>query len=112
MTIARVLAILLCVSVVACRSEQSRQVDDPATTNDERNDQPLGSMGTTLCVMTTHNGRKYTLDVDVDDAGRVREIYFPKGGNVDFDDCTIDPDMTGACDDENGREWEFMGEEC
>lgn len=96
----------------SCSNGQSRRVDDPVTTNDERNDQPLGSMGTTLCVMTTHNGRKYTLDVDVDDAGRVREIYFPKGGNVDFDDCTIDADMTGACDDENGREWEFMGEEC
>lgn len=108
----RLAAIALCLATAACGNSQSRRVDDPATTNDESNDQPVGSMGTTLCVMTTHNGRQYTLDVDVDDAGRVREIYFPKGGNVDFDDCTIDADMTGACDDENGREWKFMGQDC
>jgi hypothetical protein len=47
--------------------------------------------------------------VDVED-GAVSEIYFPKGGNVDFYGCELDTDLTGECEDENGRTWEFSGE--
>ena len=85
-------------------------VDDPTTTNDESNDQPIGHWGTiTMCVGTTHNGRQYTLDVDLEGL-EVQTIYFPKGGNVDFIGCELDDQLTGTCDDERGREWEFSGE--
>lgn len=84
--------------------------DDPRTTNDESNDQPLGSRGNTMCVGTPHNGRKYRLDADLeDDFGVVRSLYFPKGGNVDFENCVVDADFLGECEDESGKTWEFEG---
>lgn len=80
--------------------------DDPYTTNDESNDQPVGYYGTdTKSVTTPHNGHSYELDVDYDD-GEPSTIYFPKGGHVDVGDCSSSYGYT-YCQDENGREWEF-----
>lgn len=84
--------------------------DSPSTTNDEANDQPVGYYGTvTLCVSSEDSGNTYTLDVDVDDF-EVSEIYFPRGGNVDFWECTLDEDFFGECEDEDGDVWTFEGE--
>lgn len=83
--------------------------DDPNTSNDETNDQPLGHFGTvTLLVYNVSSGHEYTLDADVDD-GEVQRLYFPKGGWVDFDSSEIDSDGHGSGLDENGKEWEFRG---
>jgi hypothetical protein len=40
----------------------------------------------------------------------LERLYFPKGGWVDLIDCELDDDLTGECDDENGRTWELNGE--
>jgi hypothetical protein len=83
--------------------------DDPATTNDESNDQPLGHFGTvTLIVSQEESGNTYTLDVEVED-GAVERIYFPRGGWVDLDGCELESDLTGECVDENGKHWTFGG---
>jgi hypothetical protein len=84
--------------------------DDPRTTNDESNDQPLGHFGTlTMAVSSLENGHPYTLDVEL--LGKtVERVYFPKGGWVDFYDCELDSDLTGTCEDEKGRSWLFEGE--
>ncbi len=83
--------------------------DDPTTTNDESNDQPLGHFGTTSVeACTPHNGSCYTLDADVD--GAPSTLYFPKGGNVDLDSCDDYGDGQFTCQDENGREWEIQAE--
>jgi len=59
--------------------------DDPNTSNDESNDQPLGHFGTVaLLVYDISSGHEYTLDADLEDR-EVQRLYFPKGGWVDFD---------------------------
>jgi hypothetical protein len=83
--------------------------DDPATSNDESNDQPLGHFGSvTLYAYNSSSGNTYTLDADVED-GEVLRLYFPKGGWVDFNSSEIDSDGNGSGTDENGRHWEFRG---
>lgn len=83
--------------------------DNPSTTNDESNDQPLGHFGTmTMTVSSLESGNTYTLDVEID--GReVHRIYFPKGGWVDFLGCELEMDLSGECVDESGRTWVFEG---
>lgn len=84
--------------------------DDPSTTNDESNDQPLRTAGTmTLCVTNHGSGNSYPLDADVQ-SNEVISIYFPKGGNVDFPGCELDDSLQGECNDEEGRGWTFNGE--
>ena len=84
--------------------------DDPATTNDESNDQPVGYFGTkTLSVCNLRAGNCYTLDGELDGL-TLERVYFPKGGWVDFPECELDEDLEGTCDDERGREWSFNGE--
>lgn len=92
------------------RVPYEREPDDPSTTNDESNDQPLGHFGTvTLQVMNQNSGNSYPLDAEV--AGTTLErVYFPKGGWVDFYDCELDEDLTGECEDEGGRWWTVEGE--
>lgn len=80
--------------------------DDPYTTNDESNDQPVGFYGTdTMYACNQSSGNCYDLDVD-SDGESVERIYFPKGGwvDVDYSDCE-----DGFCTvtDENGTEWEL-----
>ena len=91
------------------RKPYSPQPDDPTTTNDESNDQPLGHFGSvTLLVYNVNSGHEYSLDADIED-GQVERLYFPKGGWVDFDSGEIDSDGNGTGTDEQGREWEFRG---
>jgi hypothetical protein len=83
--------------------------DDPDTTNDESNDQPVGHFGTVTLSVIGPPGNHYTLDADVDD-NKIERLYFPKGGWIDFDDCDLDEDLNGECTDENGNSWTFGGE--
>jgi hypothetical protein len=84
--------------------------DDPYTSNDESNDQPVGYFGTlTMSVSSLESGNSYTLDADVDGT-TVDRVYFPKGGWVDFFDCELDDGLIGTCLDERGRSWSFDGE--
>ncbi len=84
--------------------------DDPSTSNDESNDQALGYFGTlTLEAHYLSSGNSYPLDADLNGL-EVERIYFPKGGWVDFYSCELDEDFYGFCIDENGKEWEFLGE--
>lgn len=84
--------------------------DDPATSNDETNDQPSGYFGTvTVTVTSGSSGNTYTVDADMD-GQELQRIYFPKGGWVDFPDCELEEDLTGDCEDEEGRSWTFEGE--
>ena len=92
------------------REEFKPQKDDPKTTNDERNDQPVGHFGNvTLSVHNERAGRTYTLDADVEDADEgtmiLHRLYFPKGGWIDFPYCELDEDYIGRCTDEEGRDW-------
>jgi len=83
--------------------------DDPTTSNDESNDQPIGHFGSvTLTVFNFSSGSEYTLDADVED-GEVQRLYFPKGGWVDFTSSEIDNEGNGTGRDEEGRQWEFRG---
>lgn len=80
--------------------------DDPYTSNDESNDQPVGFYGTdTMYACNLSSGNCYYLDVD-SNGNEVERIYFPKGGWVDiyYSDCD-----DGYCyaEDENGTEWEL-----
>ncbi len=85
-------------------------VDDPSTTNDESNDQPLRTSGTmTLCATNQGSGNSYPLDADVDN-GSLLTLYFQKGGNIDFTDCDLDENLQGDCDDDEGRGWTFTGQ--
>ncbi len=80
--------------------------DDPDTTNDESNDQPVGFYGTdTMNACNQNSGNCYDLDVD-SDGENIERLYFPKGGWVDIDDSDCD---NGTCTatDENGTEWEL-----
>jgi hypothetical protein len=91
------------------RKPYDHKPDDPATSNDESNDQPVGHLGRiTLTVYNVSSGHEYTLDADVED-GAVQRLYFPKGGWVDFDSGEIDSDGNGSGTDERGRSWEFRG---
>lgn len=84
--------------------------DDPLTTNDELNDQPLGYYGSSTLLVYNHDaGNYYTLDADIVD-GSLERLYFPKGGWIDFYSCTLDEGLTGECTDEEGRDWEIEGE--
>jgi hypothetical protein len=88
------------------RRPYERQVDNPATTNDESNDQPIGHFGSeTVTAHSYDSGNTYTLDADVDGT-EVSRIYFPKGGWVDFSDCELDSDGEASCTDEEGRLWD------
>jgi len=92
------------------RSAYVRSPDDPETTNDESNDQPLGHFGTaSLTVYSYESGNYYTLDGDIDD-GQLERLYFPRGGWIDFYDCELDEELQGSCIDEEGRSWEIEGE--
>jgi hypothetical protein len=87
-----------------------RSEDDPSTSNDETNDQPLGHFGTlTLSVCNSSTSKCYEVDAELSGTTLDR-LYFQKGGWVDFDACELDEDFTGECDDENGRWWEINGE--
>lgn len=91
------------------REPYTPKEDDPATSNDESNDQPLRHFGSvTLYAHNTSSGNTYTLDADVEN-GEVQRLYFPKGGWVDFASSEIDSDGNGTGTDENGRYWEFRG---
>jgi len=84
-------------------------VDDPRTTNNESNDQPLGHFGTlSLNVHNDSSGNSYPLDADIED-GEVKRLYFQKGGWVDFTSSEIDSDGNGSGIDEQGRSWTFEG---
>jgi len=84
-------------------------VDDPSTTNDESNDQPVGHFGSvTLIASQAESGHTYTLDVELEGL-EAKRIYFPKGGWVDLEGCELEDDYTGDCEDENGRRWTFEG---
>lgn len=81
-------------------------VDDPYTTNDESNDQPVGFYGTeTVYACNQSSGNCYDLDAD-SDGESIERLYFPKGGWVDIDYSDCDG---GYCylEDENGNEWEI-----
>jgi hypothetical protein len=92
------------------RRSFEQQLDDPSTSNDESNDQPVGYFGSkTLVVSNLESGNTYTLDVELNGL-EVERIYFPKGGWVDFiGGCEIDEDLTGECLDENSLTWTFEG---
>jgi hypothetical protein len=52
--------------------------DDPATTNDESNDQPLGHLGTvSIHVYYPSSGNRYPLDADMEGDSLLR-LYFHK----------------------------------
>ena len=64
------------------RKPYDRKPDDPATSNDESNDQPIGHIGTvTLNVCNVSSGNCYPLDADVE-GGEVQRLYFPKGAGL------------------------------
>jgi hypothetical protein len=85
------------------------QPDDPSTTNNEANDQPIGHFGSvTLNVHNVSSGNSYPLDADVDGT-EVQRLYFPKGGWVDFNSSELDSSGNGSGIDEQGRSWEFEG---
>ena len=87
-----------------------RKPDNPLTTNNEANDQPLGHLGNrTVQVYYPSSGARYAADADVEDDMLLR-LYFRKGGWVDFEDCELE-DLEGECEDETGRSWVFEGEE-
>lgn len=84
--------------------------DDPETTNDESNDQPVGYFGTkTLCVYSYDSSNTYTLDVELDGL-EVSQMYFPKGGYLYFSSCELDESFEGMCYDNDGDGWQFQGE--
>jgi len=92
------------------RQSYRRAEDHPDTSNDESNDQPVGHFGTlTISVCYPATGKCYDIDADLSGTTLDR-LYFPKGGWVDFDSCELDEDLTGECEDENGKTWEINGE--
>ena len=92
------------------RRSYPRRQDNPRTTNDESNDQPVGYFGTvTLTVRNLENGNRYTLDGDLSGL-ELSRLYFPRGGWIDFLGCELEDDMTGYCTDEEGRDWYILGE--
>ncbi|KKQ35280.1 MAG: hypothetical protein US50_C0019G0002 [Candidatus Nomurabacteria bacterium GW2011_GWB1_37_5] len=80
--------------------------DNPYTTNNESNDQPVGFYGTdTMNVCNQSSGNCYDLDVD-SDGQSIERIYFPRGGWVDIDSSDCEDGYCYA-EDENGNEWEL-----
>lgn len=81
-------------------------IDDPITSNDESNDQPVGFYGTeTMTACNQSSGNCYDLDVD-SNGENIERIYFPKGGWVDIDSSECEDGYCYA-EDENGTEWEL-----
>lgn len=60
----------------------------------------------TLSVCNVQSGNCYPLDADVS-GSEVNRLYFPRGGWIDFPGCELEDDLTGECEDEQGRSWEF-----
>jgi hypothetical protein len=85
------------------------QPDDPCTSNDESNDQPLGHFGTLTLSIAGEAGNIYTLDGELEGL-ELHRVYFPRGGWVDFLGCELETDLTGMCFDEEGRSWTIYGE--
>jgi hypothetical protein len=82
------------------------QSDDPYTTNDESNDQPVGFFGTdTMYACNVSSGNCYDLDVD-SDGEDIERIYFPKGGWIDIDSSECENEYCYVVD-ENGNDWEL-----
>lgn len=93
----------------AVRNPYRTLPDDPATENDESNDQPLGFFGSmTIHAMYLGSNNQYALDADVF-GSNLERLYFVKGGWVDFYDCQLAGDFSGICVDENGNQWTFLG---
>ena len=63
----------------------------------------------TLSARSIEAGNCYTLDGDVSGT-ELHRLYFPRGGWIDFIGCDLDDDLSGECDDEEGRPWELQGE--
>ena len=84
------------------------ETDDPYTSDNEYNDQPVGYYGTeTVEACNQSSGNCYDLDVEIY-GDEIERIYFPKGGWVDMYDSEWDEDYgEGWGEDENGTEWEF-----
>jgi len=97
------------------RKEYTPEADNPKTKDNERNNQPLGHLGTvTLRVHDVRSGNSYPVDADVESSGdgyELRRLYFVKGGWVDFISCDLDDEYIGFCDDEGGRSWDIQGEQ-
>ena len=91
------------------RREFEPRLDDPYTTNDESNDQPVGYFGTKTLLIGGQNGNTYTLDGELEGL-ELRRVYFPRGGWVDFPSCELESDLSGFCIDEEGRSWTVHGE--
>ncbi|MBU0731271.1 hypothetical protein KKC88_00145 [Patescibacteria group bacterium] len=84
------------------------ETDDPYTSDNEYNDQPVGYYGTeTMEACNLSSGNCYDLDVEIY-GDEIERIYFPKGGWVDMYDSEWDEySGEGWGEDENGTEWEF-----
>jgi hypothetical protein len=91
------------------RREYEPQPDDPYTTDDESNDQPVGYFGTRTLSIAGENGNIYTLDGEIE-GGELRRVYSPRGGWVDFPGCELESDFSGSCFDEEGRYWTIYGD--
>ncbi|MBX3288321.1 MAG: hypothetical protein KF855_03155 [Acidobacteria bacterium] len=92
------------------RKPHPKKKDDPKTTNNESNDQPIGHYGTmTVYVHNQSSQNSYYLDADVEEF-ELERLYFPKGGWVDFRGCLLDEEYIGECEDENGVFWDISGQ--
>jgi hypothetical protein len=91
------------------RAPYEPEPDDPLTTNDESNDQPVGHFGTMTLRVTGESGNTYTIDGELEGL-ELRRLYFPRGGWVDFWSCELDEDFSGTCFDEESRTWTIHGE--
>ena len=80
-----------------------QEQDNPDTSNDESNDQPLGLYGTeTVLACTPHNDRCYTLDALIEDQA-IKKLYFPKGGYIRFTNNTCLPRTVCNLNDGRGK---------
>jgi len=82
-------------------------LDDPTTTNDESNDQPLSYFGTETVIACKQSKDKcYTVDALVEN-DTVIEIYFVKGGRLYFHPRPCAPHTNCDIQSQNNDYWKI-----
>lgn len=108
----RKIPLILMFFLVSCAPPQTSKTGDTESQKPTTNStKPIETVSLRVRNITTGQSYVVKAEVDEDEVGevRLRRLYFEKTGWVAFVDCGLESDYSGACTDENGKDWEMEG---